>query len=281
MIEVGKINTLKVNEKVAFGFNLDGENLGDILLLNKQIKGDLSVGDDVDVFVYMDSDDKLLATMNRPKALVGEFAFLPVIAVSRVGCFLDLGISKDVLVRENEQRIPMKEGQSYVVKIYHEADGLRITASSKLDYHFNPEIGHYDINDKVTIMVWEETELGYKVIINNADLGLLYKSEVFQPLSVGQKTQAYIKKIRDDMKIDVILQKPGYAKPDSLTQKILKCLEDADGFLAVNDKSDAAEIYRLFGVSKKKFKMAIGGLYKNKIIEIGKDGIRLLNSTSR
>ena len=153
---------------------------------------------------------------------------------------------------------------------------MRLAASSKLDFHFNPDIAHYEESEKVDILIWEETELGYKVVINNRDLGLLYNTEIFQTLSIGQSLQAYIKKVRDDLKIDVILQKPGYVKPDSLSGKILKKLEAAEGFLAVNDKSDASEISQLFGVSKKKFKMAIGALYKQKIIEISSDGIRII-----
>jgi len=276
MVEIGKLNKLCVKNKSTYGYNLEGGDLGDILLLNKQTKEELSAGDMVDVFVYMDSDEKLLATMNQPKAMVGEFAYLKVVALNRAGAFLDLGLAKDVLVRLSEQRVPMREGQSYVVYIFREDEGMRLAASSKLDHYFNPDIAHYDEAQKVDILVWEQTELGYKVIINNADLGLLYNTEIFHTLNIGQKTEAYIKKVRDDLKIDLVLQKPGYEKPDALSQKIIKKLQTSDGFIDVNDKSDAHEISRMFGVSKKKFKMAIGGLYKKRVIEISKEGIHLI-----
>lgn len=276
MIEIGKLNKLCIKDKIAYGYNLDGGEQGDILLLNKQAREGLSEGEFVDVFVYMDSDEKLLATMKKPKAMVNEFAFLNCVSVNRAGAFLDLGLAKDVLVRLSEQREPMKEGNSYVAYVFREDDGMRLAASSKLDFYFNPDVSHYEEGEKVDILVWEQTELGYKVIINNADLGLLYNTEIFQALTIGQKTQAYIKKVRDDFKIDVILQKPGYEAPDALSGKILKKLQAADGFLAINDKSGAPEISRMFGVSKKKFKMAIGGLYKKRVIEITPDGIRLI-----
>ena len=276
MVEIGKFNKLRVKDKATYGYNLDGGDLGDILLLNKQAKAELSAGDLVDVFVYMDSDDKLLATMNTPKAMVGEFSYLKCVAVNRAGAFLDMGLAKDVLVRLSEQRIPMKEGHSYVVYVFREEENMRLAASSKLDHYFNPDIANYEEGQQVDILVWEQTELGYKAIINNADLGLLYNTEIFHTLNVGQKTQAYIKKVREDLKIDLVLQKPGYEKPDALSEKIIKKLEASNGFLNVNDKSDAREISRLFGVSKKKFKMAIGGLYKKRTITISDDGIRLI-----
>lgn len=275
MANLGKYNKLQVKSRAVYGFMLDGEELGDILLPNKEVKVDLDIGDTVEVFVYVDSDEKLFATTKKPKAQIDEFACLPVVSISRVGAFLDLGLSKDVLVRFAEQKVPMQEGRSYFVYVYLENDGTRMAASSRIDHFLNPDIGHYEPGSQVNVTVWEETDLGYKVIIDNKDPGLLYKTEVFQPLSIGQKLQAFIKNIREDLKVDLILQKPGYQKPDVLAHKIMKKLTAEQGFLAINDKSSSELISKMFGVSKKKFKMALGGLYRQRVISIDKDGIRL------
>ncbi len=277
MIEIGKINKLRVSGQSAYGFFLDGDNVGDILLPNKHIQANIKEEDWVDAFVYVDSDDKFFATMLKPKAMVGEFACLKVVSVNRVGAFLDIGLSKDLLVRYAEQKIPMLEGKSYLVYVHLEPGGIRMVGSSKLDHFFNPDIADYNIGELVDIIVWEKTDIGYKVVINNVDLGLLYHSEIFQPLVVGQKAQAYVKKVREDQKIDLCLQKSGYQKPDELAEKILTKLVANGGFLAVNDKSSASAISSLFGVSKKKFKMAVGGLYRQRRISFSDDGIRLID----
>jgi len=281
MAEIGRLNNLSVLEKSAYGYYLDGGNLGKILLPNKLSKGEYKIGDEVSAFIYTDSDEQLTATTQKPLAQVGEFAFLKVVSVGRSGAFLDWGLNKDLYVRLSEQKERMREGQSYVVYIFREPQSIRLAASSKLDHYINPEISEYSEGEQVNILIWERTDMGYKAIINNRDIGLLYHSEIFQKLSVGQKLQAFIKKIRDDAKIDLILEKPGFKKSDYLSEKIIAQLKAENGFLAINDKSSPELIATLFAVSKKKFKVAIGALYKQRRIEFVNDGISLIGYTKK
>jgi predicted RNA-binding protein (virulence factor B family) len=275
MINVGQIYELEVVKAVEFGFYLDAENLGEVLLPNKFAPDDVAIGDTVEVFLYHDSEGRPIATNQEPKALVGEFAYLKVVSDSAVGAFLDWGLDKDVLVPFAEQHRPMEVEHSYLVYLYIGLDG-RITASSKIDKFLDDEKPHdFKPQQKVDLIIANSTDLGYKAIINHSHWGVLYKNEVHQRLSFGQYKKGFIKHIRPDGKIDLSLQ-GGKETRDKYAKIILNYLNKQDGFAPVHDKSDPALISDLFGMSKGAFKKAIGGLYKQRIISIEKDGIRLL-----
>jgi hypothetical protein len=235
------------------------------------------VGDQVDVFLYLDSEDRPIATTEIPYAQVGEFAMLRVKSVNKIGTFLDWGIMKDLLVPFREQKVTMIEGRSYLVYIYVDPESRRIVASAKLNKFLDKILPEYVVGQEVDLVVESETDLGYKAIVNNQHWGILYENEVFEQLAKGLKLKGYIKKIRTDNKIDLSLQPIGYEKVDPITQMILDELKKAGGFIAVSDKSEAELVYQVFGVSKKSFKQAIGALYKKRLITIGTDGIRLIN----
>ncbi len=276
MISIGRIYELEVVKAVEFGFYLDAENLGEVLLPNKCSPDNLEVGDTVEVFLYLDSEGRPVATNQEPRALVGEFAYLKVVDTSDVGAFLDWGLDKDVLVPFAEQHLPMEVGHSYLVYLYIGPDG-RITASSKIDKFLDDEKVHdFKAQQAVDLIIANSTDLGYKAIVNHSHWGVLYKNEVHQRLSFGQYKKGFIKHIRPDGKIDLSLQ-GGQETRDKYAKIILNHLKKQGGFAAVHDKSDPELISDLFGMSKGAFKRAIGGLYKQKVISIEKDGIRLLN----
>ncbi len=275
MVRLGDYNTLKVVKKVDFGLYLDGGEDGEILMPARYVAEDTAVDDEVTVFIYLDSEDRMVATTEQPKAKVGEFAMLQVTEVNRVGAFLDWGLVKDLMVPFREQKVKMEKGQWHIVFVYIDLDTDRIAASAKLDQFLDNVAPEYAEGDEVNIMVVNRTDLGYKVIINNLHWGIIYSNEVFKPLSKGQVMKAYIKKVREDDKIDVSLQKPGFARVKPLQEQILAKLKDNGGFLPVNDKTDAQVIYDMFGCSKKSLKMTIGTLFKQRQIVIGNDGIKL------
>lgn len=273
MIKIGKFNTLKVLRVVDFGVYLDGENLGDILLPALYAPEDCAVGDEVDVFIYCDSEDELIATTKQPKGQVGELAFLRVTNINYVGAFLDWGLNKDLLVPFDEQLKKMVEGERYVVYIYQEPGNIRIAASSKLDNFLNQTPADYKPGEEVDLLIYDESDLGYKAVINKTHTGLLYHSEIFQDVYIGDELKGYVTQVREDGKIDLSLQKPGYQKADALSEKIMQKLKEKGGFLAVGDKSEPGVIYDIFGVSKKKYKQALGDLYKKRKIVFVKNGI--------
>lgn len=279
MAVIGKINHLKVVKELNFGVYLDGEEHGEILLPARYVPANTKVGDEMDVFVYFDSEDRIIATTEKPYAMVDDFALLKVISVNSIGAFLDWGLSKDLLVPFREQKQTMKEGKRYMVKIYVDKASKRIAASAKIDAFLDNLPPNYTEDQEVDLIVCDETELGYKAIINNLHWGMLYKSEVFQPLEKGQRIKGYIKKVREDEKIDLSITKLGYGKVDAISDKILKYLENNRGYMAVTDKSSPELIYSLFGISKKAYKMAIGGLYKKGSILLENEGVRLTEST--
>jgi len=276
MASIGKTNQLTVVKEVPFGVYLDGEDLGQILLPNAYVPENCKTGDKLDVFIYCDSEDELIATTKTPKAQVGEFAYLKAVSASHVGAFLDWGLSKDLFVPHSEQRAKMQEGQWYVVYIYRESQHVRIAATSKIEKFLGKYPPKYEIGAEVRLLVYEQTDLGYKAVINNSHQGLLYKDELFRNIHVGDALQGYIKKIREDNKIDLILEKPGFQKPDELQAQILDFLQQHKGFMALTDKSSAELIKKVFGVSKKKFKVALGGLYKQRIVRITDEGVHLV-----
>jgi uncharacterized protein len=278
MVEIGKINKLTVTSTQGHEVRFDGGEFGDILLDEKFVYGRYHPGDEIEVFVSVDRDDKLLAITSKPYATVGEFAKLRVAATSSSGAFLAWGMKNDLLVPKSEQLSPMKEGQSYVVYVFLSEKTNRITASSKLDKFLGLHPPEYEQNEEVDLIIFDKSDLGYQAVINQAHVGMLFENEVFQKLFIGQKLKGYIYNIREDSKIDLRLQLPGYEKVDAVSQAIVDVLKEHGGESSLSDKSPPDEIYALFGVSKKVFKKAIGALYKKRIISIDRtSGIKLVN----
>jgi len=276
MVEIGRVNTLEVVRETDNGLYLDGRELGEILMPKKFITEEVRKLGWADVFVYSDSEDRLVATTEKPFAMVGEFAYLKAVATSKFGAFLDWGLPKDLLVPFREQKADMLEGRNYLVYLFLDSLTKRIAASAKLDKFLDNIPPEYGPGDEVQLMIAEETDLGYKAIVNNEHWGMLYKNQLYQTLSQGQKITGYINKVRDDEKIDLLLEKPGYEKVDAISQKILDELKQNRGFMAVSDNTSPEMINALFGISKKNFKKAIGSLYKKRMITFDSDGIRLV-----
>ena len=274
MIRVGQLNQLMVIKEVPFGIYLDGKDWGDILLPNKVVPQGTKLNDMLDVFIYFDSEDKIIATTLRPRAKLDSCAFLKVIDVNPVGAFLDWGLDKDLLVPRPEQQRPMEKDKSYIVYVKLDNKG-RIIASSKLDYFLDKSPANFEPGDEVNLLIAATTELGNKVIINDSHWGLIHSGDIFQTLSYGKRTRGYIKAVREDGKIDVVLRKVGQDSIHDLAKCILAELNKAGGFLPLHDKSSSLDIQRVFSESKKSFKSAIGQLYKRGEINIESNGIRL------
>lgn len=275
VVQIGKINRLRVKGRQAYGIHLDGGESGDILLRGAGGAGNYQPGDEVDVFVYVDREGRFLASTKKPHATVGEFALLKVVTTSDAGAFLYWGLESDLLAPKSEQQGIMREGKSYVVYIFLSEKSSRITASTKLHKFLNQQPPQYQEGEEVDLLVYAETNLGYSAVVNGAHIGMIYENEVFQRLAIGQRLKGYVKKVRDDRKIDLRLQQTGFREVDDFSDTILKAIKDHGGKLALTDKSPPEEIYDLFGVSKKVFKKAVGALYKKRLIVIENDGIRL------
>jgi uncharacterized protein len=276
MVQIGRINKLTIKSTRDYGFHLDGGESGDILLPIRDVPEKYQVGDEVEVFIYVDREDRLQATTQRPKVTVGQFARLPVVANSDSGTYLDWGLELDLFVPQSEQKQRMRVGRSYVVFVFLDEKTSRITASSRLDEFLSQQLPDYAEGEEVDLIVYEKTDLGYRVIVNLSHEGMIYENEIFQKLSPGQELKGYIRKIREDFKIDLLLQKPGYQGVDAVSRSILTIMEEHGGRIAITDKSQPEEIYSLFGVSKKTFKKAIGALYKKRLIMIDAGGIELV-----
>ena len=232
----------------------------------------------IEAFIYLDSEDRIIATTQIPNAMVGQFAGMEVVSVNEVGAFLEWGLQKDLLVPFREQKVKMEQGKTYVVYVYYDEESNRIAASAKLDQFLDLEQTEYDEGQEVDLLIYNQTDMGYKAIVNNINEGVLYANEVFQPLHKGQRLKGYIKKIRDDGKLDLCLQKPGFEKIDELADRILSYLAKNDGFLNVTDKTPPDVISQMFNVSKKTFKKAVGALYRKKLVQLEPDGISLISS---
>ena len=274
MLTIGKINTLNVVKKQGPDVYLDNGTSAKVLLADKKPPKNCQVGDALDVFVYVDSEGHLAATTKTPLAQVDDIAWLKVVSLNYVGAFLDWGLPKDLLVPFSEQHHEMEVGKSYLVKVFLD-DKNRIAATTKIDRFIEDESVDFEVGQKVSLIIADKTELGFKAIVNHTHWGLLYQNELFQPLKRGQKLDGYIKQIREDGKIDLNLNQPGYGKVVSLTDDILNKLKANNGSLMLSDKSPPEAIYATFGVSKKVFKQAIGALYKKQLISIDKNGIKL------
>ncbi|MCL1076856.1 GntR family transcriptional regulator [Parashewanella spongiae] len=275
MVKLGRYATLEVVKVVDFGVYLNGNDFGQVLLPRKHQPKDCQVGDKVRVFLYLDSNDVIVATTQRPRAQVGEFANLKVIANNKVGAFLDWGLDKDLLLPFSEQKRPAEEGRSQIVYVHVNHADERIMASAKIDRFLDKEPANYANGEEVNLIIAEKTELGFKAIINSAHWGVVFRNEVFQPLHYGQKLKGFIKQVRADGKIDLVLQKSGKQELDKYANTILIKLKQADGFLPLTDKTDAELIYETLSMSKKAFKKTIGGLFKKQLITIQSDGIKI------
>ena len=277
MVEIGKYNTLRIIKILSFGAYLDGGDGLEILLPTRYIPQDAKVDDNIEVFIYHDNEGRLIATTAKPLAVAGEFQFMEVKSVNKTGAFLEWGLMKDLLVPFKEQKMPMKEGKWYLVYVHVDHVTKRIVASARIDKYLDNVIPNYTFNQEVDLLVADETEIGYKVIINNTHWGLVYRNEIFQRLEKGDHLKGYIKEVREDEKIDVSLTPLGYQKVEGIANIILESLKAQGGFIAVHDKSDPDLIYSLFRCSKKAFKQAIGSLYKQKLITIEPQGIKLVS----
>lgn len=277
MAEIGKYNTLNIIKILDFGAYLDANELGEILLPIKQLPPDSKVGERLEVFIYNDSEDRLIATCKEPLAVADEFAVLKVVEVNKTGAWLDWGLEKHLLVPFNEQKQNMSADKSYLVYVFLDKQTKRLVASSKLQKFLDNLPPEYTEGQEVDLLISNKTDLAYTAIINNTHSGLIYTNEVFKKLKRGEKIKGYIKKVREDEKIDLTLEKIGYEKIDSMSEKILKTIKAHHGYLLLSDKSSPEEIKKLLGISKKNFKKAIGALYKKQLITIEEKGIRLKN----
>ncbi|PCH96482.1 MAG: GntR family transcriptional regulator [Gammaproteobacteria bacterium] len=273
--QIGKYNTLNIIAVNDNGAYLDAGDLGEILLPNRYLPKDSKIGDEINVFLYADTADRLVATTEKTLGQVGEFVSLKVVQVNKMGAFLDWGLPKDLLVPYNQQHTAMEEGKYYLVRIYLDQHTDRIAASSKLDKFIDIWPAEYQQGDKVKLIIGGKTDLGFKAIVNDLHWGLLYENEIFQPLRIGKKIDGYIKQVREDGRLDLILSRGVKNKVNDFASKLLTHLEKNNGFCPLHDKSSPDLIQRRLGVSKKTFKATVGNLMKNGKLIIEKDGIRL------
>lgn len=278
MALIGRYNSLQIVKHTNFGLYLDGAQDGEILLPNRYIPKDVPTEDEdwLNVFICLDSEDKLLATTEKPKVQVGEFASLKVVEVNSIGVFLDWGLPKDLLLPYSEEKRTLQAGDYCVVHVYLDKHTRRITATARLDRYLDKTPANYSVGQEVDLLVAEATDMGFKAIINNKHWGLIHKNEVFKFMRAGKQEKGYIKEIRSDGNISLSLQPVGAEAASSLNSKILTKLRENNGTLPVSDKSDPQVISGLFGVSKGNFKKAIGALYKQGQIVIHADRIELV-----
>jgi len=271
----GTFCNLRIVRILDFGVYLDAEQLGEILLPMKYVPENCRPDESVDVFIYFDSNDRLIATTLKPAITLHHFAFLEAKAVNEIGAFMDWGLEKDLLIPYREQKAKIQEGRRYLTYLYADNKTGRLTGSARVERFLSHEPKDLNEGDEVEVLIWSKSDLGMKAIVNQQYEGLLYNNQIFTELAPGQTIKAFVAKLRDDGKIDLNLSKPGFEKIDELSEKILATLEMSHGFLGLNDNSSSEEIYLMFGSSKKSFKKAIGALFKQRLITIGQDGITL------
>ena len=277
-IKLGKFNQLEVVKEVDFGVYLDGGEEGEILLPTRYVPEDCKVGDFLNVFLYLDMDERLIATTLTPYVQVGEFACLEVAWVNQFGAFLNWGLMKDLFVPFSEQKMKMQVGRKYIVHVHVDEESYRIVASAKVERYLSKDIPEYASGDEVNILIWQKTDLGFKAIIDNKYSGLLYENEIFCTLETGMEMKAFVKQVREDGKVDLMLQKAGFEKIDDFAKTLLDYIKEQGGRISLNDKSPAEEIYATFGVSKKTFKKGVGDLYKKRLIKLHENGITLADA---
>jgi len=277
MAQVGKFNKLQVVKEVDFGVYLDGGELDTILLPKRYVPKDCGIGDWIDVFLYFDSEDLLIATTETPKVQVGQCELLKVIDINNAGAFMDWGLPKDLLVPYSEQHKPMEVGYSYVVYVFYDHDSDRIAASTRLQDHLAEESVWVKPKQAVNLLIAGRTDLGYKAVIDNRYLGLIFRGDAFRPLKIGERVAGFIKSIRPDGKIDLLISQATLQGDHALGEDIIRHLKTSGGVSLLTDRSDPDDIYRTFKVSKKKYKQALGTLYKSKRILLAPDKITLIS----
>lgn len=280
-IRLGDYNRMTVVKSVDFGLYLDGGDEGEVLLPARYVPDGCKEGDEIEVFVYLDSEERLVATTQTPKARVGDFAFLTVSWVNEYGAFLDWGLMKDLFCPFREQKMKMEKGKGYIVHVHLDNESHRIVASAKVEHYFDPSFPPYRHGDEVDLLVWQKTDLGFKVIIDNRFPGLVYGNQVFRQIHTGDRLTGYIDIVREDGKVDVMLQPTGWRMTKETADIILDYMESHGGTCPLTDKSPAEDIYQQFQVSKKSYKKAIGDLYKRRLITIEDDCIRLNKAARR
>ena len=273
-LQLGKMNRLVVARRADHGLYLFG-GPEDILLPSKYVPEGTEIGDEIEVFIYLDSEERLVATTEIPLAQVGDFAWLRVAWVNNFGAFLDWGLTKDLFVPFREQKMKMQKDHSYLVHVHLDEETYRIMASAKVEHYLSEDYPPYHGGDTVSCLVWQKTDLGFKVIVDNRFAGMLFDDEIFRSLHSGDRLEAYVKQVRPDGKIDLSLQKKGQKAVADFCDILLRHLQTNGGHSSLGDKSPADEIYALFGVSKKVFKKAVGDLYKRHLITIEDDGLHL------
>jgi predicted RNA-binding protein (virulence factor B family) len=276
MAELGHYNTLPIIRRTDIGIFVDGGDFGDILVPRKYVTDAMQVGEPLKVFVYNDSEDRIIATTLQPKAQVGECAYLRVVSTSHYGAFLDWGLPKDLLVPFSEQQRPIQQGYSYTVFLFVDTTTQRIAASTKLENWLSIDASDFQPRQAVELLIYGKSDLGFKAVVDGTHLGQLYTNEVFRPLHYGEHINGYIKQQRDDGRIDLMLQLPSHLQRDELSDAIVAHLQENDGVSALTDKSPPDDIYQTFGVSKSSYKKALGQLYKQQRITIEKHQITLL-----
>ena len=274
-MKLGNYNTLKINRKVDFGVYLDAGDGVEILLPGKYLSDNVRVGDEVDVFVYKDSEDRLIATTEHPFAVVGEMAYLTVSQVNEIGAFLDWGLQKELLVPYSEQRQKMRKGKTYLVYIYVDDATQRIVGTAKIEKYVGNLLPKYHRGDKVDCIFYKQTEIGYRVIVDNAHYGMLYYDEVHGEIDEENHFAAFVKGVREDGKIDLTLSDKVENRVSALAERIMKFISINGGVMMITDKTNPDIIASTFSCSKKDFKKAIGALYKQKKIIIGDDKITI------
>lgn len=275
MIEIGKYNTLEVIKETDFGIYV-GDEVEEILMPTKWVPEGTEVGDMIEVFIYNDSEDRMIATTMVPKITLNTFAFLEARQVTSIGAFMDWGLHKDLLVPFKEQLIRMEAGKSYMVYMYLDEVTDRLVGSSHVNKFVEKESIDLEVGQEVSLLIYQDTDLGYKAIIDNKYQGLVYRNEIFSDVAVGMATTGYVKTIREDNKIDVSLQKVGFEAIGEFAEKIMETLKQSDGTLALHDKSSPEEIHSKLKMSKKNFKKAVGTLYKQRLVDITDAGIQLM-----
>ncbi len=276
MMNIGKYNTLEVVSDTKFGLYLADEEGNDVLLPNKFCPKDAKIGDKLDVFVYRDHEQRPVATNQRPLIIRDSFAYLKVKQVGTVGAFLDWGLEKDLLVPYKEQEPRMDEGRKYVVFLYLDTASGRLVATNRVRRHVNNDDIEVEVGDEVALLIWEENEAGFRAIINNKHFGIIYRSDLFEPLRIGDKMKGYVRAIREDNKIDLSLQPIGFENVEATAETLLVLLKKNGGSLPFGDKSDPEAIQKQLKMSKKTFKKAAGTLFKKKLVRIEDNGIFLL-----
>ena len=277
VIEIGKYNSLKILRETSVGLYLGDESGEDVLLPNKYCPENYNIEDEISVFVYLDYAERKIATNLIPKIFLNKFALLKVTDVSEVGAFLDWGLEKDLLVPFREQKLKMEVGRSYIVYMELDQKTNRLYATNKIEKRLKNETLTVEEGEEVRLLVFQKTDLGFSVIVNNLHKGLVFQNEVFRQLRIGDHLNGFVKKIREDNKLDISIQAIGYENFNSPnSEEIYRALVDNNGFLPISDKSSPNEVYAQFGISKKAFKKAIGDLYKQRKIIIKPEGIELV-----